>query len=382
MNVAGVIAEFNPLHNSHKYILDKISSENDITAVILGGNFMQRGGPSVMDFYDRAVSAVKCGADVVLLLPYVYAAQTAEVFAWGGVSIADMLGIKRLYFGSEDDTLPFYDTARLLSEEPAAYKEKLRNCLDCGLSFATARENAVKEILGEDAAKCLRGANNILSTEYTKAIIKRNSNITPVSVKRVEKSISATKIREIISRDGICAAKEYLPEESYEVLNGRSLHFSRDYEEFLYHTLLILGKEGINDTAEVETGLQNRICDARHLLLSGIDEFCDDVSSKRFTKSRIRRILYNSAMGYKASDLIKAKSHTMKNILALAANEKGRQFIKGVNQGGETNIISNLSKAYDNLGDDRWIYDTEIKAYGIYHKDDPESLLKKHTIVL
>ncbi len=382
MNVACVIAEFNPLHNSHKYILDKISSENDITAVILGGSFMQRGEPALLDCYERAKMAVMCGADIVLLLPYAFSAQTAEIFAWGGVSIADMIGSMKLYFGSEDDTLPFSGTAELLVSEPEEYKTLLRRSLDSGMSFASARENAVREILGENAALCLRGANNILSTEYTKAIIRRKSGMIPVSVKRVENSISATRIRQILSGGDISSAAEHLPGESYKILKDSALHFQKDYEEFLYHALLILGTENIKDTAEVETGLQNRIYENRHLLTESMERFCDSVSAKRFTRSRIRRILYNSVTGYTAHHLAKAKDHTLRNIIALAANDKGREFIKGVNSKGDANIISNLSKEYDDLGPDRWIYDIEIKAYGIYHKNDPESLLKKHCNII
>ncbi len=382
MNVSSIIAEFNPLHNSHKYILDTAKDGCDILAVILGGNFMQRGEVSVMDCYDRAKMAVSSGADIVLLLPYAFSAQTAEVFAWGGVSIADKIGSTKLIFGSEDSSLPFLKTAELLNKEPEKYRNILRQNLDHGMSFALSREDAVRTILGEEAAKCLKGANNILSTEYTKAIIRRKSPISPVSVERIKNTLSATDIRKMIANYGVSSVKDSLPKESYHILSSGKTHFQRDYDEFLYHSILILGKEHLKDTAEMEDGLSNRIYDNRYLITNGMENFCSAVSTKRYTKSRIRRILYNSVMHYSASHLQKAKEHDIKNIIALCANKKGREFIKYVNEKGDAHIISNLSKSYSDLYDDKWIYDMEIRAYEIYHKDEQLSLLKKHCIVV
>ncbi len=384
MKVASIIAEFNPLHNAHKYIIDKAKEDHDITAIISGGNFMQRGEPSVADCYTRAKMAVECGADIVLLLPYAFSAQTAEVFAWGGVSIADGIGSSSLIFGSEDNTLPFYDVAKLLTDEPDNFRTILRSGLDCGLSYAASRENAIKEILGESAAGAVRGANNILSTEYTKAIIRKNSTVIPKSIKRIDGTLSATKIRNLLSEGEIARVAEYMPEESFKILkeNYDDLHFQQDFESLLFDCILIHGKEYLSCIAEVEEGLGRRIYDMRYFLDGGMDEFCDKVSTKRYTKSRIRRILYNALMGYTSSHLAKAKNHGIYSAVALCANKNGREFIKKVNSQDNFRIISNLSKEYDSTKDDKWIYDLEIRAYEIYHRKAGEELLKKHCVIL
>ncbi|MBE6037935.1 MAG: nucleotidyltransferase family protein [Anaerofustis stercorihominis] len=382
MRIASVIAEFNPLHNAHKYILEKTKeSGHDITAVILGGNFMQRGEFSVLDCYDRAEAAVKCGADIVLLLPYVYSAQTAEVFAWGAAGIAEGIGTDTLFFGSEDDSLLFYDTARLLSEEPEEFRTILRDGLSSGLSFAASRENAVREILGESGAKCLMGANNILSTEYTKAIIRMNSQMKTKSVKRIP-SLSATKIRQMLSSGKMDSVKEYVPEESFEMIKNGELHFSEDNKDLLFYGLLLKGEECLCRVAEVESGLERRMYAGRYSLAESLKAYEDKVSAKRYTRSRIRRILYNNVMGYTKEDLTKARSHMPKSALVLAVNSKGRDLIKAVNGKGDFRIISNLSKEYDSIGDDRWIYDMEIRAYEMYHRKDGRSLMKEHCRVL
>lgn len=384
MKVASVIAEFNPLHNAHKYILGKAQKYHDITVVILGGNFMQRGEPSLLDCYIRAEMAVACGADLVLLLPYAFSAQTAEVFAWGGVSIADGIGTTSLIFGSEDDSLPFYDVAELLVNETDDFRSILRKNLDSGMSYASARETAIGEILAEYAAGCVKGANNILSTEYTKAIIRRSSSITPISIKRIEGTLSATNIRSILSQGDISQVREFMPEMSFDILskNHDSLHFQKDFTSLLFDNILIRGKEYLSQIAEVEEGLGGRIYDMRYDLLKGTEEFINNASTKRYTKSRIRRILYNSLMGYTASDLKKARGHHLSSAVALCTNKNGREYIKKVNSEGNFRIISNLSKEYYNTSDDKWIYDTEIKAYEMYHRDPKEDLLKKHCTVL
>lgn len=382
MKIASVIAEFNPLHNAHKYILEKTKESGaDITAVILGGNFMQRGEFSVLDCYDRAELAVKCGADVVLLLPYVYSAQTAEVFAWGGVCIAEGICTDTLFFGSEDDSLPFYDTAKLLAEEPDEFKNILRDGLSSGVSFAASRENAVRKILGENGAKCLVGANNILSTEYTKAIIRMNSQMNTKSIKRIP-SLSATKIRQLLSSGDLNSVNEYVPEETFEAIKSGELHFSEKNKDMLFYGLLLKGEEYLSLIAEVERGLERRMYSERYLLAESLKEYEDKVSAKRYTRSRVRRILYNNIMGYTNEHLAKARIHMPKSALALAVNAKGRELIKAVNSKGVFRIISNLSKEFDSLGDDRWIYDMEMRAYEMYNRKDGKVLMKEHCRVV
>ncbi|MBR6800653.1 MAG: nucleotidyltransferase family protein [Eubacteriaceae bacterium] len=382
MKITSVIAEFNPLHLSHEYIIKKADKSSDLTAVILGGNFMQRGEVAITDCYSRARCAVECGADIVFLLPYAFSAQTAEIFAWGGVMIADIIGSSSLVFGSEDDGLPFYDAAKLLYEEPAEYRSILREGLDSGMSFASSRENAVRQILGEEAAGCLRGANNILSTEYTRAIIKRKSGIVPKSIKRISVNPSASVLRKLISEGNTDKVMHHLPECSREIITDtQALRFSEEFRDILFYHLLTTSEEHLGRIAEVESGLERRMIKNKYLLRDSIEAFSEEVSGKRYTKSRIRRILYNSLMGYTSSHLKNAKEHSLSSVIALAANGKGREFIKSKNGDGEVKIISNLSKEYSSLGKDRWIYDMELRAYEIYHRREDMSLLKRHTIV-
>ena len=138
MKVNGIIAEYNPFHNGHKYHLEesKRLTGADYSVVVISGNFIQRGDPALVDKHTRAEMALKNGADLVLELPTVYSASSAEYFATGAVSLLDKLGlVTHLCFGSEcGDTALLHQIASILREEPADYTTELKAKLKQGIS--------------------------------------------------------------------------------------------------------------------------------------------------------------------------------------------------------------------------------------------------------
>ena len=150
MNICAVVAEYNPLHNGHLYQLQKAKelSEADYTIVVMGGNFMQRGTPAIMDKYARAKAALSCGADLVIELPSYYSTGSAEYFAMGAVSLLNKLGVvSHLCFGSEcGDTEILQKIAGILLEESPEYKECLQSHLRSGQSYPSARTSALLKI--------------------------------------------------------------------------------------------------------------------------------------------------------------------------------------------------------------------------------------------
>ena len=136
MKTAAVIAEFNPLHNGHAYFLREVRERSaaDSIAVIMSGDFVQRGEPALLDKYARAEAALLCGADLVLELPVRYACANAGEFAFGAVQILDALGsVDELWFGSEyGGTAPFERAAGALVSESDSFKEYLSEGLKKG----------------------------------------------------------------------------------------------------------------------------------------------------------------------------------------------------------------------------------------------------------
>lgn len=190
MRVVGIIAEYNPFHNGHEYHMKESLrlSEADYTVVAMSGNFVQRGAPAMMDKHTRAEAALRCGADLVLEIPVLYAAASAEYFAGGAAALLDSLGVvTHLSFGSECGNLePLQNAAEILTREPEDYRAALKAHLKQGFSYPAARAQALAECCPNagNFAEFLSSPNNILAVDYIKALIKRGSGMVPVTVKR------------------------------------------------------------------------------------------------------------------------------------------------------------------------------------------------------
>ncbi len=170
MTVNGIIAEYNPFHNGHLHHIN-VSKEvtgADYTIVVMSGNFTQRGEPAIIDKFTRAEMALVAGADLVIELPIPYATASAEHFALGGVTLLDKLQVvTHLCFGSEAGAIaPLEEVATLLTDLPAALTAKINDLLKTGLSYPSAREEAIRALYGESYSDSLSQPNNILGIEY------------------------------------------------------------------------------------------------------------------------------------------------------------------------------------------------------------------------
>ena len=179
MKTVGIIAEYNPFHNGHAFQLEEVRrafGADAAVVVAMSGDFTQRGEPAIADKWVRAESALRSGVDLVLEIPFAYAAASAERFAFGGVSLLAATGVcGRLAFGSESGSLDaLRPLADVLVREPEGYRNLLRDRLDEGLSFPAARQAALAEYLTNEGlpgdAALLEKPNDILGVEYLKAV--------------------------------------------------------------------------------------------------------------------------------------------------------------------------------------------------------------------
>lgn len=187
MNVVGIIAEFNPFHEGHTYLIQKAKEEtgSDLAVVIMNGDFVQRGEPAIFDKYKRTEAALKGGADMVLELPLRFGVSSAGDFALGGVMALSALGfVTHLAFGSECGELPpFLETSTILLKESGEFRQILSRCLRDGLSYPKARAHAL-EATAQVSPEFLAQPNNILGIEYCLALKKLSSSLIPVTVAR------------------------------------------------------------------------------------------------------------------------------------------------------------------------------------------------------
>ena len=196
MNVTGIVAEYNPFHNGHAYQIMEARklTDCDYCVAVISGDFVQRGEVSVFSKYLRTKMALLSGADLVLEIPSIFAVSSAEDFAAGSVALLDNLGVvTHLCFGSElGQSKNFMKAAKILGKESAAFSGKLKEGLQNGLSWPQARAFALNAELSyhegtkdsKEIISLLETPNNLLGVEYCKALLRRGSSITPVTVKR------------------------------------------------------------------------------------------------------------------------------------------------------------------------------------------------------
>ena len=316
MKTIGIIAEFNPFHKGHEYLINQCKKKlnADYCVVVMSGDFVERGAPSIISKFDRAKMALSCGADVVLELPIYYSLGSAEFFASGAISLLDKLGIvDYLCFGSEDPDLDSLSMiADVLAKEPDAYKEALAKRLKQGASYPVSRKEALKEYFNQDNADfpvafdILDNPNNILAIEYLKALKRSNSKIAPYTIKREGADYHSVEIAKISSAQGIrnsilsdrgkssSVLKDQIPDAAlvyFTKYQGRFLD-SNDFSDLLYYKLISEQNSGYTKYLDVNEDLSNRIF-ANLESFTDIDSFCDSLKTKNLTYTRISRCLFH-----------------------------------------------------------------------------------------
>ena len=309
MKTIAVIAEFNPFHNGHAYLINECKNalNADYCISIMSGDFVQRGAPAVTSKFDRAKMALLSGVDLCLEMPIYYSVGSAEYFAKGSVSILDKLGsVDYLCFGSEcGDIDVLTKIADVLKDEPESYKETLAKELKSGKNFALARQEAlIKALDSEDTEyikEVISNPNNILAIEYIKALKEFNSDIKPFTVKRKGKAHheSASEIRDALSKkSSLDNLKASIPEASYNILKTYDDGFA-DANAFsnLLYSKIIQNKdnESLEKYLDISKDLSNKIF--KNLdSFTDFDSFCELLKSKDLTYTRISRSLMHIAL--------------------------------------------------------------------------------------
>lgn len=376
MNVLGIIAEYNPLHNGHLYHIEQCRKETgaEHIVVIMSGNFTQRGEAAVLDKWTRSRLAVENGVDIVLELPFAYAVNSAEYFAKGGVGILNALGcVTHLGFGAEtEDPEKLKEIAEFLADENEEFQNCLKVGMTDGLSYAKARENAVKELLGENAAEIIKTPNNILAIEYLKQLKKIGSSMEPVVIGRKgagyhdtvpgDGFASASAIRNVLS---IKERRDFIPENVADAMDKWSME--KDGFHLIQAKVLSSSAEELSRIFSVGEGIENRMIDQIRRSIS-LEDFVDRIKSKRYPKTRIQRILCQMLMG-----LTEFEDEFYGRLLA--ANTKGTALLKQVSKNSDINLITNINKEtelpelikYDILASDMY---NIIAGNDLYKKSD------------
>ncbi len=398
--VLGIVAEYNPFHNGHLYHLQesKKITKSNYSIAIISGNFTQRGDTALLDKWSRAEAAIDSGIDLVIELPTIYAISSAENFADGAIKILNALGIvDYISFGSEvENTEILNNLAEILYKEPKKYSGLLKLELQKGNSFPKARANALTTYIKEDKnlttnnlhdysdyINAISSPNSILGIEYLKALKKHNSKIEPISIKRyganyndlnyTENIASATAIRNIVKNDNFLALEKLLPNSTYTsiIQSAKKGHLVPDlsvFEKQIIYNLRKMSLAEIRNLPDVSEGLENTIKNSANSCNS-VSEFLNISKSKRYTTTRLQRILIYSLLGITKKDIAVSKKISEPYVRVLGFNERGKYLISEISKKNpKLNIITSLKKFIDTNTNKHFntLLNIDINATNIY----------------
>lgn len=352
MKATGIVVEYNPFHNGHKYHLQKTKelNPNNIIIAVMSGDFVQRGEPSIIDRWTKTKMALANGVDLVIELPVFYSSQSAEIFAKGAVGILEELKCESMVFGSESGKI---DELKRIStlQESEEFKIKLKERLKSGDSYPTAHSSTMKEILGESELN----SNDILGLEYIKAIRYWKSSIIPMTLKRekvgyhdtniVGDFASATKIREHLKKN----------EEISSIVTQESFNTLKEYSNFTYmenfypfiRYELIKNSNNLSDIQDMEIGFENRLLE-NAIKSINYEEFFKSISNRRYTTGRVQRVLTHTLLAL-TTNITEEVKKSIPYVRVLGFNSKGREYLSYLKKFDNSKIITSYKKMNENF---------------------------------
>ena len=383
-NILGIIAEYNPLHNGHVYQIQKakeLCNASYVVAVI-GGNFQERGNTSIINKWEKTKMALQSGIDMVIELPTVYSTSSAENFAFGAIKILKELGfVTHISFGMEyDDISTLNMISDLLYKEPRKYQMLLKNDLSSGVSFPTARQNAIiKYFSNAGLVNLLSGSNNILAIEYLKAIKKLKFNVIPIGIKRekvfynsktiIDNYASSTAIRSLLFNNQIDEISRVMPASSFNILmeNIRNGTYNLDLKNFSRIIIYKIRSSTISDlklVPDVSEGLENSIKKAASET-NDIYELINKIKSKRYTQTRLQRIMLYILLGITKNDIENSKK-VVPYIRILGIKNDAKKLLSSITSKNVITSVKDYEKKHLNSGKNLRFLDIDKYATDVY----------------
>lgn len=377
MQVAGIIAEYNPLHTGHTGLMARVRETlGPGTAVVcaMSGQFVQRGGAAILRKHVRAEAAVRDGADLVLELPLPWAVSSAERFAAGGVEVLAATGaVTHLAFGSEcGDAAVLTEIARCLTTE--AYHAGVRRFLNEGMSFAACRQSVVRELLGPEKAALLETPNNNLGVEYCKALLLRNSAIRPLAFLReggahdsadavpgsagaIRRLLRQGRREEALSLMAPSMAPLYRSEEDA----GRAPVLLETCQRAILSRLRSMSEADFAALDQGREGLYRRLYAASRSAAT-LDALLEDAKTKRYAHARLRRMVLWAYLGLTPEDF----PETVPYLRVLAANETGRTLLARMRKTAAVPVLTKPADVRQLSPAAQALFALEVRATDLY----------------
>lgn len=336
--MVGIIAEYNPFHNGHLYHLQKVKElfPKETITLVLAGNFLNRGDVSIINKWDKTQLALEYGIDLIVELPFVFATQSADIYAYGAIQILEHLHCDYLVFGSEMNNVKQLETLADIQLQNN-YQESLRKYLKEGFNYPTSLAKALKEISDIE----IKSPNDLLGLSYIKEIKRINSTIKPISIQRTNDYhslelnsciVSASSIRNALQQNKDITS--YVPQKSLPYIRNISLN---DYFPMIKHQIII---NKLTKYQDIDEKLEHIL--KKHIMhCQSIEELITSAKSKHYTYNKIKRCLVHILCS------MPKKEYKLSYIRILGFNDKGQAYLNKIKKQAQLPILTNYDKLLD-----------------------------------
>jgi len=360
MKSVGIICEYNPFHNGHLFHLNKTKElyPDHIVVLVLGGSFLQRGNPSILNKWDKTSIALNYGADLVIELPFPFASQSADIFAKGAIQILNTLKVDNLVFGSEKGDVKLLENLVDCQLNNKDYEKTVKKYLDKGINYPTALSKALNDLTDFN----IKEPNDLLGISYIKEIKKQISNIKPFCIKRTndyhsleldDQISSATSIRKALKENK--DIKSFVPDLTFQYLTGNIVIVDKYFDYLKYKIVSSIDNLSIYQT--VDEGLENSI--KKYILTSNnLEELIMNIKTKRYTYNKLNRMFTHILCNFTKEE---AKNFSnIEYIKVLGFNSKGQTFLNNIKKNIDIPIITKYSDIENKM------LDLEFRVNSIY----------------
>lgn len=341
MKILGLIVEYNPFHLGHLYHLNEAKKliNPDVTVIVMSSHFVQRGEPAISDKWTRANVAIKNGIDLVVELPFVYSVQSADYFARGAIDILHKLNVTDIVFGSETGDIEIFENIALtIKNNRNEYDKLVKKYMALGLRYPDACNQALTLLMN----KSVTTPNDLLGLAYVKEVINNDYQINLHCIKRtndfhsleIKNICSASAIRNAI-KNKIDISNQFCNYEDYN-----EFYFLDNLFPFLRYRLLTITKNDLKNLHLVDEGIENLLID-KITDCGDIEEFISILTSKRYTRSRIQRMLIHVLMNNSKTEIVTAMN--IDYIRVLKMNDIGQKYLNKIKKHCLYKIITNFS---------------------------------------
>ena len=332
MKVVGLIVEYNPLHNGHKYHIDKVKTESnaDLLIAVMSSSFTMRGELSLFDKFTKTNQALNSGIDIVIELPFILTVQNSDLFAKHAVTLLHLAKVDEIWIGSESNDPYKFEKCYEEFNKPEN-QIKIKELLKSGLSYKMATNSI-----------CNLPSNDLLGYSYYKVIKDNNFDIKLNTIQRIgdnyldNKNTDANYTSALSIRSNIELFDTYTP--LYVSKDKNNILDINNLFNYLKFNILNKNINELKNTFFAEEGIENKLYDI--IKYNNFDDFISYLTSKRYTSSRIRRLLLYILFNITKDEAYRILNSNIDFIRVLGFNNKGKEYLSSIKK--ETKIYTNI----------------------------------------